>query len=192
MDIYDVHASDIWTHGFIGRNDGSWRVNLDVLFCKSRPIVRVDFSGVDMADAPFWDGAIAMNAMERSLGKNNTPGCALLKGLNNNCRDNLWLALYARVGQYNDVRSCCVLMEEDDGLVYIFGKKDGTVKQTFEDLMACGELTSAHLASMNGLSLNAASTRLKTLYDLGLCYRASEETHYVYHFVGEGLKEKHS
>ena len=186
--IHDIHAREIFTHGFIGRFAGSWRHNLDVLFVK-HPLVRIDFSGVTLADAGFFATAFAENCMARSKGENEYPGTTILKGMNGDTQHNLWAALFACVGLNTEVRNCCVLMERDNGLLYLFGKAEGTVKATFEDLCACLQLTASDLSSMNGIAINTASSRLKTLYDLGLCYREQRGQYFVYTFVGEGVKD---
>ena len=190
MDIHDIHLSLLMHEGFTGETQGGWIHTELSLVCSQHAIVRVDCSGLEI-DAVVWNRSIARLGRDRSQGAEQGLGALILKGLTLDSTHNLWLALYAEVALYNDVRNCCVLMEADDGLIYIFGKQDGTVKQTFEDLMACGELSSSHLASMNGLSLNAASSRLKALYDLGLCHREPRSDHALYFnylFVGEGLK----
>lgn len=187
MDIHDIYISSLMHDGFTGETQGGWIHTELTIVLDKHAIVRVDCSEIEI-DAVVWNRSVARLGRDRSQGEEKGLGALILKGVTLDSGHNLWLALYAEVALHNDVRNCCVLMEMGDGLIYVFGKQDGAVKQTFEDLLACGELTASHLASMNGIALNTASSRLKTLHDLGLCHRELQGQYFVYHFVGEGLK----
>lgn len=191
MIIHDIHMSSLMHEGFTGVWQGGWiHTNLTILLSQ-HPIVRVDCANIEL-DAAVWKSSIAVLSARRGHVRDAKFGALVLKGLTMNSRENLWIALWAEFGLNSEIRNCCVLIEEDNGLLYLFGKMEQTVKETFNDLLACGELTASHLASMDGISLSAASTRLKTLRDLGLCQREKRSEgsahYYVYSFIGEGVK----
>jgi hypothetical protein len=64
-----------------------------------------------------------------------------------------------------------VLVIQEQGKLRLIGKFEEHVRESFELLSNRQQLSARDLAELRELSLSAASTRLKTLADLGLAVR---------------------
>ena len=128
-----------------------------------------------MIDASLADEIFARLAVLRA--KRDFPYCYLiLTELNETCEYNLQAALNlsARTGRDpNDAAPLrnCVLVVLDNKAIRLMGKYENHVQETFSLLNSEKELTAREVSDILDISLNAASTRLKTIADLGLAKR---------------------
>jgi anti-anti-sigma regulatory factor len=164
-------------------------LELQKLLQKSRvePVIALDFSEVEIMDASFADEVFGSFAALRGRKESNL-GPIVLVGVNETCRDNLQMALETRPdredAERDRLRNSVLAVLENSELALV-GKFEEHVQESFDLLMQKGELTARELVDMLGLSLNAASTRLKTLADLGLAVRIelrdAQGKQYIYH-----------
>lgn len=98
--------------------------------------------------------------------------------------DDINRILEGRPGYSTGLRNC-VLPLDVKGEIKLIGKTEDYVAETFAYLTDNGHANTADLARDLKLALNTASTRLKTLYDLGLALRKQQETGrgYVYYML---------
>ena len=120
-------------------------------------------------------------------GRKSRSGLVILVGANETCVENIKMALETRIDREPPDRERlrnCVLPLLSGTDVTLIGKFEDHVLQSFELLSQRKTLTARDLADTLGLNLNAASTRLKTLADLGLARRSemrdSQGKQYVY------------
>jgi predicted transcriptional regulator len=101
-------------------------------------------------------------------------GPVILVDANETCVENLKMALETRADRESPererLRNCVLPMVKDDEMTLI-GKFEDHVSQSFELLSKHKTFTARDLSDVLKLNLNAASTRLKTLADLGLALR---------------------
>ncbi len=170
----------------IGRQ---FRLALEALLRKipeSEGVV-LDFAGVTSMDASFADEVFGFLAAQRGR-RSATPHCLALRGLDPSGRDDLEMALLSRPDREDapGLRNCVFPVIEIDGRVVLVGKAEAHVRQTFEVLRDSVRLTARDVADALGLEIAAASTRLKTLYDLGLAARTetrdAQGKQYLYHW----------
>jgi len=142
----------------------------------SRCCMILEFSGVSMMDASFADEVFGELTIDRSRRKSENPRCLFLKGLDETSLENLSMALKSRPArETGSVRNSVVPVIQPDGKVDLIGKCENHVQQTFDLLRRQGTLTTNKVMDELKVNLAAASTRLKSLYDLGLVIR--EEVH---------------
>jgi hypothetical protein len=150
-------------------------------------IAVLSFTGVDVMDASFADEVFA--TLARCRARKEEVFCpVILTDLNETCIDNLKMALETRPDRepsdLERLRNCVlpVLTGEEMSLI---GKFEEHVLQSFNLLGRYKTLTARDLADVLTLNLNAASTRLKTLADLGLAWRTemrdAQGKQYIYH-----------
>lgn len=136
--------------------------------------VDLNFKGIEVMDASFADEVFGTLVSLRGRREDQFYPL-LLSDLNETCLDNLNMALETRpdreVQTHERLRNC-VLPIVQDGEVKLIGKVEEHVVKTFDQLKRNKTLTARDLADSMGLSLNASSTRLKILADLGLALRA--------------------
>jgi hypothetical protein len=146
----------------------------------------IDFAGVSLMDATFADEAFGGLAMDRSR-RVFTGGALVLIHLNTTSLDNLDMALNARAARTWRLRNCCVMTRQGPGLTLV-GKYEDTVLDTLKLLHGLLELRTSDVIRERGIHPNAASTRLKTLHDLGLATRCEERDEqgrqFVYRWLG--------
>jgi DNA-binding transcriptional ArsR family regulator len=135
------------------------------------PVVILDFSEVSLIDGSFADEVLGTLAVRRSTRK-AWWGCLAVRQLTPSSIDNLRMALLARTIGDKGLRNCVVPVIDEAGDVDLVGKAEGHVHQTFDLLRSRRELTARDVADALSLDIAAASTRLKTLFDLGLATRA--------------------
>jgi hypothetical protein len=135
--------------------------------------VFVSFKGVEVMDATFADEVVGTLAVRRS--RKEAPFClVMLEEANATCVENIKMALNTRMDRepadLPRLRNC-VLPLFDGTDVTLLGKVEDQVLQTFNLLSQRKTLTARDMADTLGVTLNAASTRLKMLSDLGLARR---------------------
>lgn len=129
----------------------------------------IDFSGVPLMDASFADEAFAKLAVDRSR-RAFVGGSLLLTKLTPISYDNLDIAMNARAAIDSGVRNCCQLILVGP-LPTLVGKYEDTLMDTLKLLHSLIVLRTTDIMRERDCSLNAASSRLKTLYDMGLATR---------------------
>ena len=129
----------------------------------------LNFDGVTLMDATFADEAFAALAVDRSR-RTFQGGALLLTNLNSISLDNLEIALEARAASEWRLRNCCLLVRVGPGKTLV-GKYEDTVLDTLKLLRGLNELTTSDVMRERAVHPSAASSRLKTLYDLGLATR---------------------
>jgi len=156
---------------------------------RAEGFVLLSFAGVEIMDASFADEVFGTLASKRGR-KDNTLSPIVLADVNETCLENLRMALETRPDreptEQERLRNC-VLPLLQEGEWTLVGKFEDHVLQTFHALQRCDTLTARDLAEQLGLNLNAASTRLKTLADLGLAQRIeirdAQGKQYVYRML---------
>lgn len=148
----------------------------------------LSFAGVEVMDASFADEVFATLAAQRAR-KDISFGPIMLVDANETCIENLKMALETRADRESPdrerLRNCVLpLLIKDDEMTLI-GKFEEHVLQSFQSLSEHKTLTARDLSDLLKLNLNAASTRLKTLVDLGLALRTeirdAQGKQFVYH-----------
>ncbi len=136
-------------------------------------VIVLSFAGVDVMDASFADEVFGTLAARR-VRKDVSFGPVILVDANETCVENLKMALETRADRESPererLRNCVLPMVKDDEMTLI-GKFEDHVSQSFELLSKHKTFTARDLSDVLKLNLNAASTRLKTLADLGLALR---------------------
>lgn len=161
------------TDFLIGRRDGERFAGLlvDRLHVMSaEETLLLDFDGVDLMDGSFADEVFAALATKRSQGELGG-GPVVLSRLNMTSLDNLEQALLSRPVREQGLRNCVVPTLSTNNELELCGKSEDHVRQTFILLNRHGELTTKMVADLLDLTIPAASTRLKALFDLGLALR---------------------
>ncbi|MBZ0280761.1 MAG: DUF4325 domain-containing protein [Anaerolineae bacterium] len=156
----------------VGRLDGKlFATNLQTILeeYSRNGIVIIDFAGVELMDGSFSDEVFGMLAAARGRNQVELPAY-VLRSLNSVSLDNLEQALLSRPVREPGLRNCVVVVLFENKLSLV-GKIEDHVKQTFELLNECGELNTKVVSEKLELSIGAASTRLKVLFDLGLAVR---------------------
>jgi hypothetical protein len=147
----------------------------------------LSFADVEVMDASFADEVFGTLAAQRAR-KDVSLSPVLLVDANETCIENLKMALETRVDRESPeqerLRNCVLPMLKGDEMTLI-GKFEDHVLQSFELLSKHKTLTARDLSDVLKLNLNAASTRLKTLADLGLARRIeirdAQGKQFIYH-----------
>lgn len=150
-------------------------------------VVSLSFTGVEIMDASFSDEVFGTLAALRTRRTENLSP-VVLADINATCLENISMALETRIdreaSEQGRLRNCVLPVAQAEKLVLI-GKYEYHVKQSFDLLNQKSSLTARDAAEAFDLNLNAASTRLKTLADLGLALRIeirdSQGKQYIYH-----------
>jgi hypothetical protein len=150
-------------------------------------VIVLSFDGVEVMDASFADEVFGTLASRRAR-KNVSFGPVILVDVNETCVENLKMALETRADreapEYERLRNC-VLPVLKAGEMAIIGKFEDHVLQSFTLLSKHKTFTARDLSDVLKLNLNAASTRLKTLADLGLALRTeirdAQGKQFIYH-----------
>ena len=135
--------------------------------------VFLSFDGIDVMDASFADEVFGRLAIMRA--RKCYPFCFIvLKDLNETSRENLEMALSTRIDREPSdkphIRNCVLAIMEESTLG-LLGKHENHVHESFVLLNEKHELTARDVSGLLDISLNAASTRLKVIADLGLARR---------------------
>lgn len=139
----------------------------------SETLVKLSFVGVEVIDASFADEVFGTLAAQRARKESNIHP-VILTGLNQTCVENLQMALETRIEREPEtlerLRNCVLPLLDGEDLKLI-GQFEDHVSASFSLLSTHHSLTARDLADALQLNVNAASTRLKTLTDLGLAFR---------------------
>lgn len=136
-------------------------------------VVILDFSGVNMMDASFPDEVFGTLGAERA--KRKFAGASLvLSHLSESLIDSLNVVLQSRPRREPRLGNCVIPMLGDDGRLHLIGPSESHVQDTFDLLKQHKSITARDLKERYKLEIGAASTRLKTVYDLGLAIRSAE------------------
>ncbi len=150
-------------------------------------VVLLSFDNILVMDASFADEVFGQIAVMRARKEYEYP-YLILADLNETCEENLQMALVTRIEREpNDkphIRNCVLVIKKGERLE-LAGKYESHVQETFSVLASRKELSARELADTLKISLNAASTRLKTIADLGLAKRVdlrdAQGKQYIYH-----------
>lgn len=149
-------------------------------------VTDLDFSAVTLMDASFADEVFGQLASERGHDGVGI-GPIVLVSINADSCSNLEYALSSRPSREAGLRNCVVPIG-NDGQLQLVGKYEEHVRQSFHLLLRRKELTARDVAAELDLSIAAASTRLKTLFDLGLALRVEtrdeQGRQYTYYGIG--------
>ena len=155
-------------------------------------ILVLSFDGVEFMDGSFPDEVFATLSAARSRREIEASPMVLVD-VNESCLDSLQYALQSRPEREKNLglRNCALPLQENEGdrtSLTLVGKWEDHVEQTFEILRTEVTLNARQLADTMKLSIPAASTRLKVLYDLGLALRSemrdAQGKQFVYHWIG--------
>lgn len=136
-------------------------------------VVQLSFSGVEVMDASFADEVFGTLAALRARRVGRWSPLVLAE-LNQTSTENLQMALETRIDREPEslerLRNCVLPILDGDALRLV-GKFEDHVEESFMLLGKHRRFTTREVASLLRLNVNAASTRLKTLSDLGLALR---------------------
>jgi hypothetical protein len=152
-------------------------------------VVKLSFAGVEVMDASFSDEVFGTLAARRARREMHL--CPMiLADLNETCMENLQMALETRIDrepeEFERLHNCVfpILKGSDLQLIGLWADH---VKESFELLRERRTITAREAADALNLNVNAASTRLKTLADLGLAFRSeirdSAGKQYIYRWL---------
>ena len=151
--------------------------------------VVLSFAGIEIMDASFADEVFGTLASRRAR-RDVHFGPIVLSEANATCIDNLQMALETRADreprEQERLRNCVLPILKRSHMVLV-GKFEDHVAQSFDLLVKHKTLTARALADERNLNLNAASTRLKTLADLGLALRTETRDTQGKQFIYESL-----
>lgn len=134
-------------------------------------LVKLDFSDLELVDASFLDTGIAVLALMFSRGAHKDQ-YLLLVGLNRGSRQNLDYAINSRIKrEEKQVRNLVLAVELEAGEIECVGKLEDHLTKPLECVRRARTTTARDLADALDLDVAAASTKLKTLYDLHLVRR---------------------
>jgi hypothetical protein len=136
-------------------------------------VLLISLDGVLSMDVSFTDEVFGTLASQQARGQSDFAPIILVD-VNESCLMELDVALETRPDREDPalsrLRNCVLPVIVDEQLTLI-GKVENHVRESFELLMNHDELTARLVSDLLDLSLNAASTRLKTLSDLRLAQR---------------------
>lgn len=135
----------------------------------------LSFAGIELMDASFADEVFGTLAVARSRKEDHRPRCLLLESLDETSQDNLMMALTSRPKREashdgGTLRNCVIPVITGNDIELV-GKTENHVEETFALLRRTKQLATSDVISAFNMSITAASTRLKILYDLGLALR---------------------
>jgi|SRR5579859_31290 len=138
--------------------------------------VLLDFAGVQLMDGSFADEVLGSLGLERIKKKSALPRM-VLAGLNVASQDNLRYALVTRAKLERAVPNLVYPVLDSASHIALIGAFEASVGETFRllqrNVTATARDVQEHFGSRQ-LAINAASTRLKVLYDLGLAVRSDQ------------------
>lgn len=124
---------------------------------------------VQMMDVSFIDEVFGGVAEAR--GRGELSGAALLLvEVDTMDADDIGRILAGRPSYSTGLRNCVLPLAEND-TIWLIGKTEDYVQETFNELIRAKVLSTSDLMARLDLANNTASTRLKVLYDLGLAKR---------------------
>ncbi len=142
--------------------------------CSRDSVLQFSLSDISMMDVSFMDEVFGGTAEDR--GRGELEGAALLLiDVDPMDVDDIHRILAGRPGYSTGLRNCVLPLQDGDG-IHLLGKTEDYVAETFSHLAKTRKLSASDLASQLDLALNTASTRLKTLYDLGIALRQSQDS----------------
>lgn len=133
-------------------------------------LLRIDFTDIKLMDASFADAALAVLALSMAKGAHKER-YLLLEGLNAGSIQNLGYAIDSRQKREEKQVRNLVLSIQDNNGVETFGKLEEHLSKPLHYTRQEASVTARMLASKFNLDVAAASTKLKTLYDLRLLRR---------------------
>lgn len=155
-------------------------------------VAALSFEGIELMDASFADEVFGSLVVAR-VRKEATAVVTrpfFITAINSAGLENLTMALDTRpdreeLSGRDKPRNCVLPVRlENSDVLQLTGKAEEHVRQTFELLGRRRELNARQLANALELNINAASTRLKVLADLGLAVRSeirdAQGKQYVY------------
>ncbi len=134
-------------------------------------VVDLTFAEIEIVDASFPDEVFGALIMKRLAGEGSLP-CIFLSDLDESNRESVEFTLISRPERHKGLRNC-VLPVKSNGLedLQLVGKCEDNFKQTFDLLRVTRQLTTRQVADVLDLTAQAASSRLKALYDNGVALR---------------------
>lgn len=131
----------------------------------------LDFADVEFMDASFADEVFGNLVVARSR-RQLEPRCFFLRDLNETCLFNLRACLDSRPNREDQLlRNSFVPVIVNANTIEFVGKYENHIFETFELLKKRKIITTHDVMDAFSVSMPAASTRLKGVYDLGLAIR---------------------
>ena len=173
-------SSDELTTRVFGRQ---FKLALDELLASVPENTSVILDFPVKTESSFLDEVFGNLASERAA-RQGIHRCLLLRSLVDITQENLAMALESRPFKREPgLRNCVMPVITISGEVQLIGKWEGSVEETFDLLRRNPELHTRDVASALDISVAAASTRLKSLFDLGLAVRFEEHDEQGLQFV---------
>lgn len=132
--------------------------------------VELSLHGIDVIDASFADEVFGTLISQRIQDDVTLPPL-YLADVTDSHRDNLEYTLVSRPERQKGLRNCVVPVKLPSDDLVLVGKYEDNFKQTFDLLRALKQLTTRQVVDAMRLTPQAASSRLKALYDLGIAFR---------------------
>jgi hypothetical protein len=141
------------------------RIERDIEKEKDGEVITLDFSRVGVIDYSCADEVIA-KLISRLLGGEYGDKYILLKGLNDNQKENIEVAL--------ERKDLAVMAETRSGKKILLGNLNNYLKETLELIVKKGKITAKELSEIMKLEANTSGTRLLNLHKKRLVKRIEE------------------
>ena len=132
--------------------------------------VELSFDGIRVIDASFTDEVLGRLVVHRVIDKVELAP-VYCSHLQDSHLDNIQYTLEARLSRQAELRNCVIPIQQRSNDLILMGKCEDGFQKVFDLLRAMKQLTARQVADTLDLSLQAASSRLKALYDYGLAFR---------------------
>ncbi|MEW6571449.1 MAG: STAS-like domain-containing protein [Nitrospirota bacterium] len=153
------------SHDLVTRQSGQViraRIERDIEKEKDGEVIALDFSNIGIIDYSCADEVIA-KLISRLLSGEYGDKYIILKGLNENQRENIEVAL--------ERKELAVMAEMEDGEKALIGSLNNYLKQTLTVILKRGEVTAKELSERMKIEMNTSGTRLLNLYKKRLVKR---------------------
>jgi len=170
IDLYKILKKELKNNSrdLVTRHSGQViraRIERDIERQKSGEIITLDFSRIGVIDYSCADEVVA-KLISRLLGGEYGDKYILLKGLNDNQRENIEVAL--------ERKDLAVMAETRDGKKVVLGNLNNYLKKTLEVIIKKEKITARELSEALHLEANTSGTRLLNLYKKRLVKRVEE------------------
>ncbi len=141
------------------------RIERDIEREKDGEVIALDFSKVGIIDYSCADEVVA-KLISRLLGGEYGDRYIILRGLNENQRENIEVAL--------ERKELAVMAETRDGKKILLGELNNYLKETLQLIVKKRKITSKDLSEVMKLEANTSGTRLLNLHKKRLVKRTEE------------------
>lgn len=141
------------------------KIEADLMKEQEGSVIVLDFSGIGIVDYSCADEIVA-KLVSRLLGNEYGEKYILLKGLNENQKENIEVAL--------ERKELPVMAEMRSGEKTLIGSLNNYLRETLQHIIINGKITAKDLSEAMGLESNTSGTRLLNLHKKRLVTRRDE------------------